>query len=198
MISAAIFDLDGTLTMTPNPWRHIHESLGVWDRACGHFDEWVGGHIDYDEFCRKDTGLWRGQDLEDIHGFLDRIEINRHVPVVTSALVAKGIPSIIISSGFHYVARRVQTTNRWQGLTVYANDLVEGPDVRIQVSADPASPISKRVLGAAALRLVDVDPRNTLVVSDAVRDLEALSDCGFHLHVQDEDDLLRTLEFLGR
>ena len=55
MISAAIFDLDGTLTTTPNPWRHIHESLGVWDKACGHFDEWRREPIDYDEFCRKDT-----------------------------------------------------------------------------------------------------------------------------------------------
>ena len=196
MISAAIFDLDGTLTKTPNPWRHIHESLGVWERACGHFDEWVSGWIDYDEFCRKDTGLWYGKALEDIHRFLDRIEINRHVPAVTGALVAKGIPSIIISSGFQYVARRVQTENRWEPLIVYANELVDGPDVRIQVSADPASPLSKRALGSAALLRADVDPKKTLVVSDALRDLEALSDCGFHLHVQEEDDLLRTLEFL--
>src|SRR5436190_14505755 len=167
MISAAIFDLDGTLTMTPNPWRHIHESLGVWERASGHFDEWVTGRIDYDEFCRKDTGLWRGKALQDIHGFLDRIEINRHVSTVTRALVARGIPSIIISSGFQYVARRVQLENAWERLTVYANELVDGPDVRIQVSADPASPLSKRALGARALRLVDVDPQKTLVVSDA-------------------------------
>jgi HAD superfamily phosphoserine phosphatase-like hydrolase len=197
MIEAAIFDLDGTLTKTPNPWRHIHESLGVWERACGHFDEWLSGRIDYDEFCRKDTGLWTGRALQDIHGFLDRIEINRHVPAVTNALVAKGIPSIIISSGFHYVAGRIQSENRWERLTVYANELVEGPDVRIGVSADPASPISKRALGSAALRRVNVDAKKTLVVSDAVRDLEALSDCGFHLHVQEEDDLLRTLQFLG-
>ena len=32
-ISAVIFDLDGTLTMTPSPWRHVHERLGVWESA---------------------------------------------------------------------------------------------------------------------------------------------------------------------
>ena len=197
MIAAAIFDLDGTLTKTPNPWRHIHESLGVWGRASGHFEEWVSGRIDYAEFCRKDTGLWNGSALQDLHGILDRIEVNRHVPAVTHALEKRGIPSIIISSGFHHVARRVQLENRWERLIVYANELVEGPDVRIQVSADPASPLSKKVLGAAVLRRVGVDPGKTLVVSDAIRDLEALSDCGFHLHVQEEDDLLRTLQFLG-
>ena len=46
------------------------------------------------------------------------------------------------------------------------------------------------------LKRLGIDARETLVVSDAERDLEALSNCGFHLHVQQEDDLLRTLHFL--
>jgi len=196
MIRAAIFYLDGTLTTTPNPWRHIHESLGVWDKACGHFDEWHSGKVDYDEFCRKDAGLWQGSQLSEIHGFLDRIELNRHVPEVIQALVQRGIPSIILSSGFQYVARRIQAANGWEPLLVYANELIEGPDVRVQVSADPVSPLSKRNLGAAALKRIGVEPKQTLAVSDAVRDLEALSDCGFHLHVEHEDDLVRTLHFL--
>jgi phosphoserine phosphatase len=197
MISAVIFDLDGTLTKTPNPWRHIHESLGVWDLACGHLDEWLSGGIGYDEFCRKDTALWSGSSLKDIHGFLDLIQINRHVPEVVAALVAREIPSIIISSGFQHVARRVQSENRWEPLLVYANELVDGPNVDIQVSADLASPLSKRALGAGALQRLGIEAKKTLVVSDAVRDFEALCDCGFNLHVQEEDDLLRTLDFLG-
>lgn len=197
MIAAAIFDLDGTLTRTPNPWRHIHESLGVWERASGHFDEWISGEIDYEEFCRKDFSLWQGSPLESIHGFLDRIEINRHVPEVTRALTQRNIPSIIISSGFHYVANRIRTAHRWEPLLVYANELIEGPEVRIQVSPDPTSPLSKRALGASALGRTGIDPKETIVVSDSVHDLEALSECGFHLHVQHEDDLLQTLHYLG-
>jgi HAD superfamily phosphoserine phosphatase-like hydrolase len=196
MIAAVIFDLDGTLTTTPNPWRHIHESLGVWERACGHFDEWVSGKIDYEEFCRKDFSLWRGSLLEQIHCFLDRIQFNRHVPDVTRALTQRGIPSIIISSGFQYVARRIQTAHHWEPLVVFANELIEGPEVRIQVSPDPASAISKRALGASALGRIGIDPKQTLAVSDSMHDLEALSNCGFQLHVQHEDDLVRTLHFL--
>jgi HAD superfamily phosphoserine phosphatase-like hydrolase len=196
MIAAAIFDLDGTLTMTPNPWRHIHESLGVWERARGHFDEWISGKIDYEEFCRKDFSLWRGSVLQQLQGFLDGIALNRHVPDVTRALSQRGIPAIIISSGFHYVARRVQKTCQWEPLIVYANELIEGPEVRIGVSADPASPLSKRALGTSTLQRLDIDPQATLVVSDSVHDLEALSNCGFQLHVQHEDDLVRTLQFL--
>jgi phosphoserine phosphatase len=170
--------------------------LGVWEHACGHFDEWLSRKIDYEEFCRKDFSLWRGSRLEQLQGFLDRIELNKHVPDVTRALSRHGIPSIIISSGFKYVARRIQAAYRWEPLTVYANDLIEGPEVRIGVSADPASPISKRALGAAALRALGIDAKETLVVSDSVHDLEALRDCGFHLHVQQEDDLVRTLDYL--
>ena len=196
MIAAAIFDLDGTLTRTPNPWRHIHESLGVWERASGHFYEWISGKIDYEEFCRKDFSLWHGSPLERLHGFLDSIEINRHVPDVTRALCQRGIPSIILSSGFHHVAERIQRTCRWEPLTVYANELIEGPAVRIGVSADLGSPLSKRALGSSALKRLRIDPKETLVVSDSLHDLESLRDCGFHLHVQREDDLVRTLHFL--
>jgi HAD superfamily phosphoserine phosphatase-like hydrolase len=196
MISAAIFDLDGTLTRTPNPWRHIHESLGVWERACGHFDEWIEGKIDYTEFCRKDFGLWRGRRLEELHEYLDGIEINRHVPTVIEGLKRHGVPSVILSSGFNHVARRIQSAHAWEPLAIYANELLDGPEVRIGVSADLTSPISKRILGMAALQQVGGRPESTLVVSDAVRDLESLDYCAHHLHIEEEDHLLRTLEFL--
>ena len=124
--------------------------LAFGTRLAKHFDEWLGGSVDYDEFCRKDTSLWKGSPLDVIHGFLDRIELNRHVPSVTGALTRRGIPSIIISSGFHHVARRIQSEHRWEPLVVYANELIEGPDVRIHVSADASSPISKRALGTDA------------------------------------------------
>jgi phosphoserine phosphatase len=127
MLSAVIFDLDGTLTRTPNPWQHIHECVGVWaDQAAGHFGEWLSGKICYDEFCRKDAGLWRGRPLAEIQRYLDMIEVNRHVPEVVGALVQRRIPSIIISSGFTYVARKIQVSCNWEPLLVYANELIEG------------------------------------------------------------------------
>lgn len=197
MISAVIFDLDGTLTLTPNPWRHIHEVVGVWENgASGHLDEWLSGRVDYDEFCRKDTVLWQGRSLREIHGYLDRIAINRHVPEVAASLAGRGIPSIIISSGFDYVARKIQTRCNWEPLLIYANELTEGPGVTIRVSPDPASPLSKKSLAEAGLALVGSRAEEALVVSDTERDLEQLCHCGFQLHVRGEDDLLETLRFL--
>ena len=197
MISAVIFDLDGTLTKTASPWRHIHERLGLWETTASvYLDEWLSGAITYDEFCRRDTGLWKGRALPEIEGYLDEIQFNRHVPAVVKRLVDRSVPSIIISSGFRYVARKIQSECNWEPLLIYANELVDGPEVRIHVSADRSNDLSKKAHADRALPLVGATASTTLVVSDAVHDLEQLADCGFHLHVREEDDLLRTLDYL--
>jgi phosphoserine phosphatase len=197
MIKAVIFDLDGTLTVIPSPWQYVHERLGLWENtACRYLDEWLSGEISYEEFCRRDAQLWNGRSLNEIHGFLDEIDFNRHVPAIVERLVAARIPSIIISSGFHYVASKIQVQCAWDPLLIYANELVDGPEVRINVSGDFASPISKKALADSALALVGSRPEQTLVVSDTARDLEQLCDCRFQLLVREEDDLLQVNRFL--
>jgi len=197
MISSVIFDLDGTLTNVPSPWRYVHERFGVWNNmACAYLDEWLLGRISYEEFCRRDTSLWNGRTIDEIHALLDEIEFNRHVPAVVDRLMRAGVPSIIISSGFRYVASKIQSQCCWDPLLIYANELVEGPRVRIHVSGDFSSPLSKKALAGEALQLVGSTPAQSLVVSDTMRDLEQLCECGHQLLVQTEDDLLRVNAFL--
>jgi phosphoserine phosphatase len=197
VISAVIFDLDGTLTKVPSPWRHVHERLGVWEnQASGYFDEWLSGSITYEVFCHRDTGLWSGCSVDEIYAYLDEIELNRHVPKVIEALTEARIPSVIISSGFKYVAAKIQDEHRWSPLTIYANELTDGPTVRINVSGDFGSPISKRALARQSLTTIGSSMCDTLVVSDTTRDLEQLSECGYQLHIVEEDDLLRVSDFL--
>jgi phosphoserine phosphatase len=197
MIASVIFDLDGTLTKTPSPWQYVHERLGVWEStACNYLDEWLAGRISYEEFCQRDASLWNGRSLGEIHSYLDEIELNRHVPLVVERLVAARMPSIIISSGFKYVASKIQDQCNWNPLWIYANELVDGPSVRINVSGDLTSPISKRALAEHALAMVGSTLADSLVVSDTTRDLEQLCDCGHKLHVVEEDDLLRVNHFL--
>jgi phosphoserine phosphatase len=197
MISSVIFDLDGTLTRVPSPWQYVHERLGVWENtACYHFEQWLSGKITYEQFCRRDTDLWNGRTVDEIYSYLDEIVWNRHVPAVVEKLVAARIPSVIISSGFKYVASKIQEQCAWDPLLIYANELIDGPMVRINVSGDLQSPISKKALAERALAMVGSTMSNSLVVSDSTRDLEQLSDCGYKLHVVDEDDLLRVSGFL--
>jgi phosphoserine phosphatase len=197
VISAVIFDLDGTLTKTPSPWRYVHERLGVWETlASDYFEEWISGGINYEEFCQRDTGLWNGRSVDEIYSYLDEIEWNRHLPAVIDRLVELKVPSIIISSGFKYLAAKIQRAHAWDPLIIYANELEEGPMVRINVSGDFASPISKKALADQTLAALGVQLEHSLVVSDTTRDLEQLEECGYKLHVREEDDLLRVSEFL--
>ena len=197
MISSVIFDLDGTLTKIPSPWQYVHQRLGLWETpASRYLDEWLSGQICYEEFCRRDTSLWNGRSLDEIYSLLDEIDLNRHVPSVVERLVDARIPSIIISSGFRYVATKIQSQCRWEPLLIYANELVDGPQVQINVSGDFASPISKKMLAGHALQLVGSNLSETLVVSDTTRDLEQLCECGHKLLVREEDDLLRVNDFL--
>jgi phosphoserine phosphatase len=197
MISAVIFDLDGTLTKTPSPWQYVHERVGVWENtACHYLQEWLSGKIGYEEFCQRDTSLWNGRTVDEIYSYLDEIEWNRHVPKITQWLVERDIPSVIISSGFKYVAAKIQQQCGWQPLQIYANELTDGPMVRINVSGDFTSPISKKALAQRALASVGSTMADTLIVSDTTRDLDQLCDCGYKLHVVDEDDLLRVQDFL--
>jgi phosphoserine phosphatase len=197
MIASVIFDLDGTLTKTPSPWRYVHERLGVWENtACNYLEEWLAGRMSYEQFCQRDASLWNGRSVGEIHAYLDEIEWNRHVPAVVERLVAARIPSIIISSGFKYVAAKIQERCNWEPLLIYANELVDGPIVRINVSGDLRSPISKKALAESALAMLGSTMADSLVVSDTTRDLEQLCDCGHKLHVVEEDDLLRVNNFL--
>ena len=197
MVSAVIFDLDGTLTRIPSPWQYVHERLGLWDDpACQYLTEWQTGRISYDEFCRRDARLWTGRTIREIELLLDEIVFNRHVEQVVQSLRERRVPSIIISSGFRYVAVKIQEQCSWDPLIIHANDLVEGPEVRINVSGDFSSPISKRALAHQTLESIGSNWAETLVVSDTTRDLEQLSDCGFKLHVREEDDLLRVNDYL--
>ncbi len=197
MISSVIFDLDGTLTKTASPWQYVHERLGVWEStACDHLQLWLSGKIDYEEFCRRDTNLWNGRTVDEIYALLDEIDLNRNVPAVVERLVERRIPSIIISSGFRYIAAKIQAQCRWNPLLIFANELVDGPSVRIHVSGDFGSPLSKKALAERALRFVGSTPVQTLVVSDSTRDLDQLHECGYKLHVREEDDLLRVNDYL--
>jgi phosphoserine phosphatase len=198
MISAVIFDLDGTLTKTPSPWQYIHERLGLWEStACSYLDEWQSGSISYDEFCRRDARLWNGRSVREIEELLDEIAFNRHVGQVVQQLVNRSVLSIIISSGFRYVAAKIQEQYGWRPLIIHANELRDGPEVSINVSGDWSSPISKKALATRTLESAGAGWSETLVVSDTRRDLEQLRDSRFQILVEEEDDLLRVNDYLA-
>lgn len=197
-LTSIIFDLDGTLTTVRSPWQYVHERLGTWDDRAEHAAaRWLAGKITYEELYRSEIQLWRGQELERLEAFLDEIPFNRHVPEVVRRTVESKVPSIIISSGFAFVARKLRSRHGWEPLLIYANELAEGPEVHLRVCPEPSSPISKRALAEEALTRVGGSADSTLVVSDSRYDLDQLSQCRHHVLIDSENDLLKVLDFIA-
>jgi phosphoserine phosphatase len=44
-LKLAIFDIDGTLRRVRDPWIHLHEHLGVAEKAEGFIDRWQHCHF---------------------------------------------------------------------------------------------------------------------------------------------------------
>lgn len=105
---AVLFDLDGTLTTVESVWRHLHESLGLWKaEAHRHQEEFERGAIDYEEFCRRDAGHWKGMAERDLRAVSDRIPYRPGARECVAALRAAGLVVGVVSTGLTLLAERV-------------------------------------------------------------------------------------------
>lgn len=96
----AIFDVDGTLTRGPNIWQHLLEQAGVWHGAGeANLARFVGGEIDYDEFCRLDAGLLVGQRYDDLRRHAAGVPVFAGLDDVFGFLAARGFRIALLSSG---------------------------------------------------------------------------------------------------
>ncbi len=73
-----IFDVDGTLTRQRSVWQYLMEQTNCWtDRGEYNLARFLRGEVDYDEFCRLDALLLKGNrydDLRRIAASLPRME----------------------------------------------------------------------------------------------------------------------------
>jgi hypothetical protein len=163
MVSAVIFDLDGTLTGTPNPWRYVHERMGIWDTSHSPHGRLARGRSTYDEFCREGRSDWAGRDISEIHSYLDEIEINRHVPEVVGTLGTR--------SSFHHhffrlpLCRSKDSNPNATGnpLLIYANELLAGPKCELEFRRTVPARCRKEAHADSALRIVGARFQDTLV-----------------------------------
>lgn len=206
-VDAIFFDMDGTLTLTESPWQHIHESLNIWDqRGVKYYEEWLSGKSDYHEFCCKEVGLWNEKHvtLDQIHKYLDKIELNPFNVEVFSLLKKKDISINIISTGFLHTSHRIARQVNWNGFQVFANELMEninekkGLEAKLNVSADHGHVDSKR----NKIRQVCIEKRvpftRVLAVGDnLIYDKMMFDTCGGEILVSKPEDLSQVLNFFA-
>jgi len=99
MLKLAVFDLDGTLKETRDPYVYLHRRLGTLEAAEAFTARGLSGEIDYEEWLRLDVGLWVGLSKVTLEGLLREIPYVPGARETVAALKARGVRVAIISSG---------------------------------------------------------------------------------------------------
>ena len=109
MYRALLFDLDGTLTPVRSVWRHLHETLGVWEReARRHQEAFLEGRVDYAEFCARDAAHWKGLREADLRAITDRIPYRAGAREAIAAARASGAVVGVVSTGLTLLSDRAR------------------------------------------------------------------------------------------
>jgi phosphoserine phosphatase len=149
-IKVAFFDCDGTLTKVKSSWEYLHRRLNIWDDFADHYQAlFREGRIDYREFCRRDALLWRGLPVERVRLLLKDIPYQDGSLEVVRSLRARGVKTIILSTGLSLVVDKVKEDLGFDG--AHANELLleDGfitGDIRVNVDYEEKGRLVQRIL----------------------------------------------------
>jgi phosphoserine phosphatase len=192
-IKVVFFDCDGTLTNVKSSWQYLHEKLGLWDENADAFQrKFRAGEIGYEEFCRRDAGLWKGLPGERIKEILREIPLHPGVKETVGALREAGVETVILSTGLTFLVDRVRAE---LGVTrAFANELIveEGKlsgDIRINVQHDDKGYWVRRILEG-----MGVDRREAAAVGDGEGDLAMFEAVGVAIGYHPSEGIVPALD----
>lgn len=85
------FDLDGTLVTEKSSWWKLHQHFGTYTQSLANMKDYEQGEIGYDEFMRRDIGLWKPRPhISTIKEVLLDYHLTANSKLVTKILNEKG------------------------------------------------------------------------------------------------------------
>jgi HAD superfamily phosphoserine phosphatase-like hydrolase len=204
-IDLAALDVDGTLTEVQSPWRHVHEHLGLWEGVGeGIMRRWLDGEISYDRFCTLDVGLWNqaGATEQQVEDVLDAIPIRDEGLEALSRIVACGVNTVMISTGFRRVAERIAREAGVEGrVEIVANELSREPGGAIRVAVRVSNDAGSRRSKGAILRRIQgrlrISPVRTLAAGDGPSDRQMFERAAQSVLVSGPDDFYHVAELIA-
>ncbi len=133
------FDMDGTLIEGGVSWEILHKAMGTWEAARANMEAYLSGEISYDEWFRRDVGLWVGRRID---AALEALRSLRPVEGAVEAirrLRSEGTIVGIVSSGLDVVMRGVLggvelDFAEVNGLELGGDGVVVGWEIRVPFS----------------------------------------------------------------
>jgi phosphoserine phosphatase len=102
-----MFDMDGVLTEEVSGWKAIHRYFGVDNTQI--LNDYWNGKIDYEEFMRRDIGLWPSKiRISQIEKILSKVKLVPGVRETIKNLRSKGYQKIgVVSAGLDILANKI-------------------------------------------------------------------------------------------
>lgn len=141
----AIFDIDGTLRRTTDPWMLLHNHLGIETENDKYYKAWMSHEISYPELA----ALWKGIHQNEMEKVMKQNPVRRGAENLIQWFKSKNIPCVGISSG---VSLLNQITANQLGLDevisneiLFENGICTG-QVKINVEENTKQLVLERVL----------------------------------------------------
>ena len=144
------FDCDGTITRVKSSWEYLHRRFNLWeDNADVYQKLFVGGLINYHEFCRKDALLWSGIPSALVDDVVEEIPYQDGIYECIFSLKCRGIVTIILSTGISTLVEKVQHNlgidRAFSNELLSRNGFLTG-EIKVNVDYDRKDKIVKDIL----------------------------------------------------
>jgi len=207
-LKLAVFDLDGTLKEASSPWMYLHHILGTEPQAAQYRDWFFAGKIDYLEWARLDTALWRGVELARVEALFLDSPYRPGVHELFHFLQRHAVYTAIISTGLDVQARQVAAQLGIQ--RAIANELVVRDGRLTGEAIVHVMEHTKGELMTALREELGVRPEECLAVGDGTADVDLFAQAGLAVavcprheqvrhaanHVIEDGDLSRIIPLL--
>jgi phosphoserine phosphatase len=187
-IKVIVFDMDGVLVDIESSWDFVHKAFGINGRE--NFESYLRGEFDYQEFMRKDIGLWGRVHVDQIRKILDQVPFMKGTKVTVDIFRNNGYKTAIISSGLSILAEKLK---RKLGLDyIFANNLLIDEEGFLTGEGNPVVGLwdKKRVL-QSLLKILEMKPKHCAVVGDSVFDISLFDMVGFSIAFNSRDERVK-------
>jgi phosphoserine phosphatase len=145
----AIFDIDGTLRRTTDPWMLLHKHLGTAEEGEKYYKAWISKEISYSKMTELDASLFKGKAKNEMLKILDLNPIRKGSDNLINWFKSQKIPCVGISTGLSFLnditAKKLGLDEVISNEVLFENGICSG-EVKINVEEHTKNRILERVL----------------------------------------------------
>ena len=173
-----IFDLDGTLTQERSVWEYIHKQLGKWYGFAEEYQNlFLAGKISYEEFCERDSQVWKGIRVDELLEIVKTVPFHPGVDELINYLKQKGLKLSMVSSGLSLLSNWVRQKYGFDYSVsndlLHENGILTGK-VRIKVFYDKKAEWVEKIL-----KQFGVKPEEAIAIGDSRGDIDMFQLVGY-------------------